>query len=153
MPDASSPLRSATWFGKADKNGFMYRSWMKNQGISDREFQGKPISGICSTWSELSPCNAHSRQLAERARRRVFEAGGYAVEFPVFSNGGSNLRPTAMFTRNLANMDVDFVTTRTTIGRRLYALGGGIGIEYQQVIKGLVLPAAVFVDVYNARKS
>ncbi|WP_293996881.1 IlvD/Edd family dehydratase [Sphaerotilus sp.] len=106
----SSPprkLRSAEWFGTVDKNGFMYRSWMKNQGIPDHEFQGKPIIGICNTWSELTPCNAHFRELAERVRRGVFEAGGYPVEFPVFSNGESNLRPTAMFTRNLASMDVE----------------------------------------------
>jgi len=107
MPHARHPLRSAAWFGTADKNGFMYRSWMKNQGIPDHEFEGKPIIGICNTWSELTPCNAHFRQLAERVRRGVFEAGGYPVEFPVFSNGESNLRPTAMFTRNLASMDVE----------------------------------------------
>ncbi|MCY0386089.1 dihydroxy-acid dehydratase [Robbsia sp. Bb-Pol-6] len=101
------PLRSAQWFGTADKNGFMYRSWMKNQGIPDHEFQGKPIIGICNTWSELTPCNAHFRKLAEHVRRGVFEAGGFPVEFPVFSNGESNLRPTAMFTRNLASMDVE----------------------------------------------
>ncbi len=80
---------------------------MKNQGIPEHEFQGKPIIGICNTWSELTPCNAHFRELAERVRRGVFEAGGYPVEFPVFSNGESNLRPTAMFTRNLASMDVE----------------------------------------------
>ena len=107
MPTSRAPLRSTAWFGTADKNGFMYRSWMKNQGIPDHEFQGKPIIGICNTWSELTPCNAHFRQLAERVRRGVFEAGGYPVEFPVFSNGESNLRPTAMFTRNLASMDVE----------------------------------------------
>jgi len=100
-------LRSAAWFGTTDKNGMMYRSWMKNQGIPEHEFQGKPIIGICNTWSELTPCNAHFRELAERVRRGVFEAGGYPVEFPVFSNGESNLRPTAMFTRNLASMDVE----------------------------------------------
>jgi dihydroxy-acid dehydratase/L-arabonate dehydrase len=107
MSDPTPKLRSAAWFGTSDKNGFMYRSWMKNQGIPDHEFQGKPIIGICNTWSELTPCNAHFRQLAERVRRGVFEAGGYPVEFPVFSNGESNLRPTAMFTRNLASMDVE----------------------------------------------
>jgi len=107
MSDSKPKLRSAAWFGTTDKNGFMYRSWMKNQGIPDHEFQGKPIIGICNTWSELTPCNAHFRQLAERVRRGVFEAGGYPVEFPVFSNGESNLRPTAMFTRNLASMDVE----------------------------------------------
>jgi len=107
MSKSPITLRSASWFGTNDKNGFMYRSWMKNQGIPDHEFQGKPIIGICNTWSELTPCNAHFRQLAERVRRGVFEAGGYPVEFPVFSNGESNLRPTAMLTRNLASMDVE----------------------------------------------
>ncbi|MDS1317496.1 IlvD/Edd family dehydratase [Acinetobacter baumannii] len=100
-------LRSAAWFGTTDKNGFMYRSWMKNQGIPDHEFQGKPIIGICNTWSELTPCNAHFRKIAEHVKKGVLEAGGYPVEFPVFSNGESNLRPTAMFTRNLASMDVE----------------------------------------------
>ena len=101
------PLRSAAWFGPADKNGFMYRSWMKNQGLPDHEFQGKPVIGICNTWSELTPCNAHFRKLAEHVRRGVLEAGGLPLEFPVFSNGESNLRPTAMFTRNLASIDVE----------------------------------------------
>jgi dihydroxy-acid dehydratase len=101
------PLRSAQWFGTNDKNGFMYRSWMRNQGIPDHEFQGKPIIGICNTWSELTPCNAHFRKLAEHVKKGVLEAGGFPVEFPVFSNGESNLRPTAMFTRNLASMDVE----------------------------------------------
>lgn len=101
------PLRSAQWFGTNDKNGFMYRSWMKNQGIPEHQFQGKPVIGICNTWSELTPCNAHFRQLAERVKQGVYEAGGLPVEFPVFSNGESNLRPTAMMTRNLASMDVE----------------------------------------------
>lgn len=100
-------LRSAAWFGTTDKNSFMYRSWMKNQGIPDHEFQGKPIIGICNTWSELTPCNAHFRKIAEHVKKGILEAGGYPVEFPVFSNGESNLRPTAMFTRNLASMDVE----------------------------------------------
>src|SRR4051794_41246578 len=100
-------LRSAEWFSTTDKNGFMYRSWMRNQGIPDHEFQGKPIIGICNTWSELTPCNAHFRKLAEHVKRGVYEAGGFPVEFPVFSNGESNLRPTAMLTRNLASMDVE----------------------------------------------
>ncbi|MGZ5785312.1 MAG: IlvD/Edd family dehydratase [Ramlibacter sp.] len=106
MPDRK-PLRSAQWFGEADKNGFMYRSWMKNQGIPDHEFQNKPIIGICNTWSELTPCNAHFRKIAEHVKRGILEAGGFPVEFPVFSNGESNLRPTAMLTRNLASMDVE----------------------------------------------
>ncbi|WP_312196598.1 IlvD/Edd family dehydratase [Pseudomonas luteola] len=107
MSEKKTQLRSAQWFGNADKNGFMYRSWMKNQGIPDHEFQGKPIIGICNTWSELTPCNAHFRKIAEHVKRGVYEAGGFPVEFPVFSNGESNLRPTAMLTRNLASMDVE----------------------------------------------
>jgi L-arabonate dehydrase len=107
MSEKRSKLRSAEWFGMADKNGFMYRSWMKNQGIPEHEFQGKPVIGICNTWSELTPCNAHFRKLADHVRRGIIEAGGFPVEFPVFSNGESNLRPTAMFTRNLASIDVE----------------------------------------------
>jgi L-arabonate dehydrase len=107
MTEQKRPLRSASWFGTTDKNGFMYRSWMKNQGIPDHEFQGKPIIGICNTWSELTPCNAHFRKIAEHVKKGVLEAGGFPVEFPVFSSGESNLRPTAMLTRNLASMDVE----------------------------------------------
>lgn len=107
MTDKKTTLRSAQWFGSADKNGFMYRSWMKNQGIPEHEFQGKPIIGICNTWSELTPCNAHFRKIAEHVKKGVLEAGGFPVEFPVFSSGESNLRPTAMLTRNLASMDVE----------------------------------------------
>src|SRR6187431_3430373 len=107
MTDPKRKLRSTAWFGSADKNGFMYRSWMKNQGIPEHHFQGKPIIGICNTWSELTPCNSHFRELAESVRRGILEAGGVPVEFPVFSNGESNLRPSAMLTRNLAAMDVE----------------------------------------------
>ncbi|KND60534.1 L-arabonate dehydratase [Candidatus Burkholderia verschuerenii] len=107
MSDKKAKLRSAEWFGTNDKNGFMYRSWMKNQGIPDHEFDGRPIIGICNTWSELTPCNAHFRKIAEHVKRGISEAGGFPVEFPVFSNGESNLRPTAMLTRNLAAMDVE----------------------------------------------
>ncbi|MCF5724291.1 IlvD/Edd family dehydratase [Pseudomonas syringae] len=107
MTGKKTPLRSAQWFGTSDKNGFMYRSWMKNQGIPDHEFQGKPIIGICNSWSELTPCNAHFRKIAEHVKKGVLEAGGFPVEFPVFSSGESNLRPTAMLTRNLASMDVE----------------------------------------------
>ncbi|WP_115717528.1 IlvD/Edd family dehydratase [Gallaecimonas mangrovi] len=105
--DSKKKLRSASWFGTDDKNGFMYRSWMKNQGIPDHHFHGKPVIGICNTWSELTPCNAHFRQIAERVKNGIREAGGVPVEFPVFSNGESNLRPTAMLTRNLASMDTE----------------------------------------------
>ncbi|SMG02446.1 IlvD/Edd family dehydratase [Burkholderia singularis] len=107
MSETKPKLRSQQWFGTTDKNGFMYRSWMKNQGIPDHEFDGRPVIGICNTWSELTPCNAHFRKLAEHVKRGIYEAGGFPVEFPVFSNGESNLRPSAMLTRNLASMDVE----------------------------------------------
>ena len=100
-------LRSQAWFGGDGKNAIMYRSWMKNQGMAPDAFDGRPVIGICNTWSELTPCNAHLRDLAERVKRGVYEAGGFPVEFPVMSLGESNLRPTAMLYRNLASMDVE----------------------------------------------
>ena len=104
---AKRPLRSHQWFGKADKDGFLHRSWMKNQGLPGDLFDGRPVIGICNTWSELTPCNAHFRQLAEKVKRGVYEGGGMPVEFPVMSLGESNLRPTAMLFRNLVSMDVE----------------------------------------------
>ncbi|MBT3627987.1 MAG: dihydroxy-acid dehydratase, partial [Rhodospirillaceae bacterium] len=100
-------LRSQAWFGKADKDGFLHRSWMKNQGMPEDSFDGRPVIGICNTFSELTPCNAHLRGIAERVKRGVYEAGGFPVEFPVMSLGESNLRPTAMLFRNLASMDTE----------------------------------------------
>jgi dihydroxy-acid dehydratase len=101
------PLRSQAWFGGDSKDAIMHRSWMKNQGMAADSFDGRPVIGICNTWSELTPCNAHLRQLADRVKRGVLEAGGFPVEFPVMSLGESNLRPTAMLYRNLASMDVE----------------------------------------------
>jgi len=100
-------LRSQGWFGKTGKDGFIYRAWMKNQGIPDYEFRNKPVIGICNTWSELTPCNAHFRELAESIKRGVSEAGGFPVEFPVMSLGETLIKPTAMLYRNLASMDVE----------------------------------------------
>jgi dihydroxy-acid dehydratase len=100
-------LRSQQWFGKTGKDGFIYRAWMKNQGIPDDYFQGKPVIGICNTWSELTPCNAHFRELAEFIKKGVIEAGGFPVEFPVMSLGETLIKPTAMLYRNLASMDVE----------------------------------------------
>ncbi|MEL6649746.1 MAG: IlvD/Edd family dehydratase [Bacteroidota bacterium] len=100
-------LRSQAWFGKKDKMGFIYRSWMKNQGIPDASFDGRPVIGICNTWSELTPCNAHFRELAEYVKRGVYEAGGFPLEFPVTSLGETLMRPTAMLFRNLAAMDTE----------------------------------------------
>ena len=103
----SSSLRSARWFGPRDKVGFIHRSWMKNQGLPDHVFDGRPVIGICNTWSELTPCNAHFRTIAERVRRGVYEAGGFPVEFPVMSLGEPLMRPTTMLFRNLVSMDVE----------------------------------------------
>src|SRR5215831_6050369 len=100
-------LRSRNWFGKKGKDGFIYRAWMKNQGIPNYEFDSKPVIGICNTWSELTPCNAHFRELAESVKRGISEAGGFPLEFPVMSLGETLLRPTAMLYRNLASMDVE----------------------------------------------
>ena len=100
-------LRSQEWYSRKDRDGFLYRSWMKNQGWSHDLFDGRPIIGICNTWSELTPCNAHFRELAEWVKRGVWEAGGFPLEFPVMSLGETQLRPTAMLFRNLASMDVE----------------------------------------------
>lgn len=100
-------LRSQGWFGRKGKDGFIYRAWMKNQGIPDDAFRGKPVIGICNTWSELTPCNAHFRELAESVKRGILEAGGFPVEFPVMSLGETLMKPTAMLFRNLASMDVE----------------------------------------------
>lgn len=100
-------LRSQGWFGKTGKDGFIYRAWMKNQGIPDDEFRAKPVIGICNTWSELTPCNAHFRELAESVKRGVLEAGGFPLEFPVMSLGETLIKPTAMLYRNLMSMDVE----------------------------------------------
>ena len=100
-------LRSQQWFGKKGKDGFIYRAWMKNQGIPAHELQGKPVIGICNTWSELTPCNAHFRELAESVKHGIYEAGGFPVEFPVMSLGETLIKPTAMLYRNLVSMDVE----------------------------------------------
>ena len=99
--------RSSAWFGPKDKGGFIHRSWMKNQGRPDHLFDGRPVIGICNTWSELTPCNTHFRALAEHVKRGVYEAGGFPLEFPVMSLGESLMRPTAMLFRNLVSMDVE----------------------------------------------
>src|SRR5262245_23130638 len=107
MNGKTRKLRSSAWFGKPDRDGFMHRSWMKNQGIPADLFDGRPVIGICNTFSELTPCNAHFRRIADHVKRGVYEAGGFPVEFPVMSLGETLLRPTAMLFRNLASMDVE----------------------------------------------
>jgi dihydroxy-acid dehydratase len=104
---AKKNQRSIQWFGRQDIYGFIYRSWVKNRGVPQDQFDGRPVIGICNTWSELTPCNTHFRVLAEHVRNGVLEAGGFPLEFPVMSLGETLLRPTAMLYRNLAAMDVE----------------------------------------------
>jgi L-arabonate dehydrase len=100
-------FRSADWFGKNDKMGFVHRSWLRNQGYPDDYFRGKPVIGVCNTWSELTPCNGHLRDFAEIVKRGIAEAGGFPLEFPVTSLGETIMRPTTMLFRNLAAMDTE----------------------------------------------
>ena len=101
------PLRSAEWFSQTGKYGFIPRSWMKAQGFGPELFDGRPVIGICNTWSELTPCNRHLRDLAEHVKRGVLIAGGFPLEFPVMSLGEPLMRPTTMMFRNLAAMEVE----------------------------------------------
>src|SRR5579862_2672136 len=107
MAPTPKKLRSQAWYGGTDRDAFIHRGWMKNQGYPGDLFDGRPVIGICNTWSELTPCNAHFRDLAEWVKRGVWEAGGFPLEFPVMSLGETLLRPTAMLYRNLASMDVE----------------------------------------------
>ena len=100
-------LRSQQWFGRQDRDGFAYRSWVKGKGVPHDQFDGRPVIGICNTFSELTPCNSHFRTIAEQVKIGVYEAGGFPLEFPVMSLGETMLRPTAMLYRNLASMDVE----------------------------------------------
>jgi L-arabonate dehydrase len=100
-------LRSQQWFGGSDKMGFVHRSWLRNQGYPDDYFRGRPVIGICNTWSELTPCNGHLRDLAQFVKNGVLEAGGFPLEFPVTSLGETIMRPTTMLFRNLASMDTE----------------------------------------------
>ena len=105
--DRRKGLRSAGTYGKLDRDGFIHRSWMKNQGLPDEVFDGRPVIGICNTWSELTPCNTHLRDVAEHVKRGVWEAGGLPLEFPAMSLGETQMRPTAMLFRNLLAMEVE----------------------------------------------
>jgi L-arabonate dehydrase len=103
----ASPLRSTAWFGRHDRDALVHRSWMKNQGIPHDQFDGRPVIGICNTWSQATPCNAHFRELAEHVRSGVLDAGGFPIEFPVMSLGETLMRPTTMLFRNQVAMDVE----------------------------------------------
>jgi len=107
MKKSNPKQRSTKWFGRQDIYGFIYRSWMKNRGVPNDMFDGRPVIGICNTWSELTPCNTHFRVLADHVRHGVLDAGGFPLEFPVMSLGETLMRPTAMLYRNLASMDVE----------------------------------------------
>src|SRR2546429_3678491 len=107
MKKPNPKQRSIQWFARQDIYGFIYRSWMKNRGVPQDMFDGRPVIGICNTWSELTPCNTHFRVLADHVRHGVLDAGGFPMEFPVMSLGETLLRPTAMLYRNLASMDVE----------------------------------------------
>jgi len=107
-PSKKKPqLRSRNWFGLDDRDALVHRSWMKNQGIPHDQFDGRPVIGICNTWSQATPCNAHFRELAQHVRDGVLDAGGFPIEFPVMSLGETLMRPTTMLFRNQAAMDVE----------------------------------------------
>ena len=107
MSDRNGKLRSAEWFEREDLDGFLHRSWLKSTGVSDETFRGRPVVGICNSWSELVNCNVHLRGLAESVKRGVLQAGGFPLEFPVTSLGESLMKPTTMLYRNLMAMDVE----------------------------------------------
>jgi dihydroxy-acid dehydratase len=107
MTQKKPPLRSSRSYGPKDKDGFIHRSWMKSQGFPQDVFDGRPVIGICNTWSELTPCNAGLRDIAEHVKRGVWEAGGLPLEFPAMSLGETQMRPTAMLFRNLLAMEVE----------------------------------------------
>src|SRR5437879_3443190 len=101
------PLRSRNWFGRNDLDGFVHRSWLKTEGFSDLVFDGRPVIGIANSWSELTNCNAHLRQVADAVKRGAWSAGGFPLEFPTISLGEILMKPTTMLFRNLMAMDVE----------------------------------------------
>ena len=107
MSNDKPKLRSQKSYGRKDRDGFIHRSWMRSEGLPDSAFDGRPIVGICNTWSELTPCNGHLRDIAEYVKRGVWEAGGVPLEFPAMSLGETQMRPTAMLFRNLLAMEVE----------------------------------------------
>src|ERR1700704_4945146 len=107
MTSSKKRLRSSQNYGRKDKDGFIHRSWMKSEGLPPDVFDGRPVIGICNTWSELTPCNAGLRDVAEHVKRGVWEAGGLPLEFPAMSLGETQMRPTAMLFRNLLAMEVE----------------------------------------------
>ena len=107
MTTNGNTLRSREWFDTPELYGWLRQAAFKAEGFGEPAYQNKPIIGICNTWSELTHCNAHLRQLAEAVKRGVWQAGGFPMEFPVMSLGEYNMRPTTMLFRNLMSMDVE----------------------------------------------
>jgi dihydroxyacid dehydratase/phosphogluconate dehydratase len=103
----SAHNRSQEWFGAEGRSGMVYRSWVLNQGYGPKVFDGRPVIGIATTWSELAPCNAHLHRVAEAVKRGVWQAGGFPLEFPTLATGESLMRPTAMLYRNLLAMEAE----------------------------------------------
>ena len=107
MTQDKATFRSRDWFGAAGRAGMIYRSWLRNQGYGPQVFDGRPVIGIATTWSELAPCNAHLDRVAEAVKRGVWQAGGFPLIFPAMALGESLMRPTAMFYRNLLAMSAE----------------------------------------------
>ncbi|MGV8978310.1 MAG: IlvD/Edd family dehydratase [Cellulomonas sp.] len=109
MTDAVPAIgrRSRAWFGDGGKNGFIARHHLRASGYGDATFDGRPVVGIANSWSELTPCNAHLRQLAEHVKRGVLQAGGIPLEFPVMSLGEPYMKPSSMLFRNLMAMELE----------------------------------------------
>ncbi len=142
MSNDTKSRRNRAWYGKLDRDGFIHRSWMKNQGFPDHAFDGRPVIGICNTWSELTPCNSGLRDLAEGVKRGVWEAGGFPVEFPVMSLGETQMKPTAMLFRNLLAMDVEESI-------RAYGIDGGVVLlgGCDKTTPGQLMGGAASVDL------
>lgn len=105
--NAAALLRSRDWFGRDDLLGLSHRAYLRAEGFTGQVFDGRPVIGICNSWSELTTCNAHLRQVAEAVKRGVWAAGGFPLEFPVISLGEVLMKPTTMLYRNLMAMDVE----------------------------------------------
>jgi dihydroxy-acid dehydratase len=105
--NAGAKRRSQAWFGASGRSGMIYRSWVRNEGFGPKVFDGRPVIGIATTWSELAPCNAHLHRVAEAVKRGVWQAGGFPLEFPALATGETLMRPTAMLYRNLLAMEAE----------------------------------------------
>lgn len=116
-------LRSQEWYGGNSRDNIYHRGWLKNQGHPHDLFDGRPVIGILNTWSDLTPCNGHLRELAEKVKAGVWEAGGFPLEVPVFSASENTFRPTAMMYRNLAAMAVEEVMRAQPIDGAVLLVG------------------------------